>query len=54
MVTIKEIRNIFRKVSQEHETRQKGMFTKHERLALDLVSGHQALLDLNQALLQRK
>ena len=28
----------------EHETKQKGMFTKHEKLVLDLISGHQALL----------
>ena len=29
---------------QEHETKQKGMFTKHEESVLDMISGHQALL----------
>ena len=29
---------------QEHETKQEGMFTKHEKLVLDLILGHQALL----------
>ena len=28
---------------QEHEIKQVGMFTKHEQLILDLISGHQAL-----------
>ena len=28
----------------EHETKQEGIFTKHEKLVLDLISGHQALL----------
>ena len=44
MVTIKEIREIFREMFQEHETKQEGIFTKHEKLVLDLISGHQALL----------
>ena len=44
MVTIKEIRETFRQMLQEHETKQEGMFTKHEKLVLDLISGHQALL----------
>ena len=29
---------------QEHETKQEGMFTNHEKLVLDLISGHQTLL----------
>ena len=29
---------------QEHKTKQECMFTKHEKLVLDLISGHQALL----------
>ena len=32
---------------QEHETKQEGMFTKHEKSVLekqDMISGHQALL----------
>ena len=45
MVTIKEIREIFREMLQEHETKQEGMFTKHQKSALDLISGHQALLN---------
>ena len=44
MVTIKEIREIFREMLEEHKTKQEGMFTKHEKLVLDLISGHQALL----------
>ena len=44
MVTIKEIREIFREMLQKHETKQEGMFTKHEKLVSDLISGHQALL----------
>ena len=44
MVTIKEIRETFREMLQEHETKQEGMFTKYEKLVLDLISGHQALL----------
>ena len=44
MVIIKEIREIFRKMLQDHETKRKGMFTKHEKSVLDLTSGHQALL----------
>ena len=44
MVTLKEIREIFREMLQEHETKQEQMFTKHEKLVLDLISGHQALL----------
>ena len=44
MVTIKEIREIFREMLQERETKQKGMFTKHEKYVLDLISGYQALL----------
>ena len=30
MVTIKEIREIFREMLQEHETKEEGMLTKHE------------------------
>ena len=50
MVSIKEIRGVFREMLQEHETKQEGMFTKHEKSLLDLISGHQALLKqrLNQ------
>ena len=44
MVTIKEIREIFREMLHEHVTKQKGMFTKHEKSVSDLISGHQALL----------
>ena len=44
MVTIKEIREIFREMLQEHETKQDGMFTKHKKSVLDLISGHQALV----------
>ena len=44
MVTIKKMREIFREILQEHETKQEGMFTKHEKSVLDLISGHQALL----------
>ena len=44
MVTIKEIREIFTEKLQEHETKQDRIFTKHEKLVLDLISGHQALL----------
>ena len=44
MINIKEIREIFREMLQEHKTKQEGMFTKHEKLVLDLISGHQALL----------
>ena len=29
---------------QERETKQERMFTKHEKLVLDLISGHQELL----------
>ena len=29
---------------QEHEIKLEGMFTKHEKLVLNLISGHQALL----------
>ena len=47
MVTIKEIRENFREMLQKYLTRQKGMLTKHEKLVLDLVSGHQALLKQN-------
>ena len=39
MVTIKEIREIFREMLQEHETKQEGIFTKHEKSVLDLISG---------------
>ena len=31
MVAIKEIREIFREMLQEHEIKQQGMFTKHEK-----------------------
>ena len=44
MVTIKKMREIFREILQEHETKQEGMFTKHEKSVLDLISEHQALL----------
>ena len=44
MVTIKEIREIFREMLHEHETKQERMFTKHEKLVLDLTSRDQALL----------
>ena len=44
MVTIKEIRETFREMLQEHETKQEGMFTKHKKSVLDLISGHQTLL----------
>ena len=44
MVTIKEIREIFREMLQEHETKQERMFTKHKKSVLDPISGHQALL----------
>ena len=44
MIIIKEVRDIFREMLQEHETKQEGMFTKHEKSVLDLISGHQALL----------
>ena len=30
LITIKNIREIFREMLQEHETKQMGMFTKHE------------------------
>ena len=29
MVTIKEIRKLFREMLQEYKTKQEGMFTKH-------------------------
>ena len=45
MVTIKEIRKIFREMLQENETKQKGMLAKHEQYVLDLISGHQASLN---------
>ena len=44
MLTVKEIREIIREIFQEHETKQEGMFTKHEKSVLDLISGHRALL----------
>ena len=44
MVTIKVIREPLREMLQEHETKQEGMFTKHEKLIVDVISGHQALL----------
>ena len=44
MIIIKEGRDIFREMLQEHETKQEGMFTKHEKSVLDLISGYQALL----------
>ena len=43
MVTIKEIRKIFREMLQENENKQKGILAKHEQYVLDLISGHQAL-----------
>ena len=45
MVTIKNIRKIFREILQENETKQKGMLAKDEQYVLDLISGHQALLN---------
>ena len=42
MVTMKVIREPLREMLQEHEAKQEGMFTKHEKLVLDLISGHQA------------
>ena len=44
MVTIKEKKEIFREMLQEHETKQEGIFTKDEKLVLDLILRHQALL----------
>ena len=44
MVTIKEIREIFREMLQEHETKPEGVFANHEKFVLDLISGHQTLL----------
>lgn len=44
LVTFKEIREVFRETLQKHETKQKEMFTKHEKLVLYLISGHQGLL----------
>ena len=40
MVTIKEIRQIFREMLQEHEIQLEGMFTKHKKLVLELILGH--------------
>ena len=40
MITIKEIREIL----ANFKTKQEGMFTKHEKLVSDLISGHQTLL----------
>ena len=45
MVTIKEIRKIFREMLQKHESKQEEIFTKHEKLVLELISGHQASLN---------
>ena len=44
MVTIKEIREIFREMFQEHETKHEGMLAKREKSVLDMISGHQILL----------
>ena len=44
MITIKETREIFSEMLQEHETKQEGMFTKHKKSVLDLISRHQVLL----------
>ena len=44
LITIKEIREIFREMLQEHETKPEGVFAKHEKFVLDLISGHQTLL----------
>ena len=41
MVAIKEMREIFREILQEHETKEEleeGMFTKQEKSVLDLIS----------------
>ena len=37
MITIKEVREIFREMLQQHETKQEGMLTKHEKSVLDLI-----------------
>ena len=48
MATIKEIRETFKEILQEHETKQTWNQTwnqtKHKKLVLDLISGYQALL----------
>ena len=44
LITIKEIREIFREMLQEHETKPEGVLAKHEKFVLDLISGHQTLL----------
>ena len=44
MVTITEIRESFREMLQEYETKHERMFKKHEKLVSYLISGYQALL----------
>ena len=44
VVGIKDIRENFSEMLQEHETKQDEMFRKPKKLVLDLISGHQALL----------
>ena len=38
---------------QEDETKQEGMFTKHKKLVLDLISGHQDILTNHATVLLR-
>lgn len=47
ILTIKEMRETFRELLQEHETKTRGNVYKTrylQKLVLDLKSGHQALL----------
>ena len=44
IITIIVIREIFREMLQEHETKQEEMFTKREKLVLELTSRHQTLI----------
>ena len=37
MITIKEVREIFREKLQQHELKQEGMLTKLEKSVLDLI-----------------
>ena len=34
MVIVKEIREIFGEMLQEHETKQEGVFTKHKKIGI--------------------
>ena len=55
IITIIVIREIFREMLQEHETKQEEMFTKREKLVLDLTSRHQTLIkNLKKALVSPK